>query len=242
MSYSGKNNALLIAGTDTEVGKTVFTSALVAYWQRYLSSRSLGIMKPIQSGYGDRERYATLFEGQQSLEEITPLYFQEPLAPPIAAAKEGKTIDLGLAWQTFSSLTKQKDWVLVEALGGLGSPITDELTVADLARDWHLPTVLVAPVRLGSVGHIVANVALARQMQVSLKGIVLNCVTPESQEAIENLAPVELIQFLTQVPILGHIPYCTDLENLEAVISAISNLKLEILFHDLQIANHTSSY
>mgnify|MGYP006426078283 CR=1 FL=1 len=226
MSYSWTNNALLIAGTDTEVGKTVFTCALVAYWQRYLQSQRLGVMKPIQSGYGDREQYAALFQGQRSLEEITPLYFPEPLAPPIAAAKEGKTIDLGWAWQAFSHLTQQKDWVLVEALGGLGSPITDELTVADLARDWHLPTVLVVPVRLGSVGHIVANVALARQMQVDLKGIVLNCLTPESEETIENLTPVDLIQSLTQVPVLGRLPYGAK-EDLEMAISAISDLHLE---------------
>ncbi|MFM6307510.1 MAG: ATP-dependent dethiobiotin synthetase BioD, partial [Dolichospermum sp.] len=83
---------LLITGTDTEAGKTVVTTALAAYWQKYYPQRSLGIMKPIQSGIGDRELYQTLFSLEQSPEEITPLYFQAPLAPPIAAAKENRQV------------------------------------------------------------------------------------------------------------------------------------------------------
>lgn len=88
-------NTLLITATDTEAGKTVFTTALAAYWQKYYPERRLGIMKPIQSGEGDREWYQKLFSLEQSSEEITPLYFQAPLAPPIAAARENREVDLG---------------------------------------------------------------------------------------------------------------------------------------------------
>ncbi|MFM5896305.1 MAG: dethiobiotin synthase, partial [Dolichospermum sp.] len=153
---------LLITGTDTEAGKTVVTTALAAYWQKYYPQRSLGIMKPIQSGIGDRELYQTLFSLEQSPEEITPLYFQAPLAPPIAAAKENRQVDLAIVWRTLLALQQQRDLVLIESLGGLGSPITDELTVADLAGEWRLPTILVVPVRLGAIANAVANVALAR--------------------------------------------------------------------------------
>ena len=79
-------NALMIVGTDTEVGKTVLTSALAAYWQKFLSPRSLGLMKPVQSGVGDRELYQRLFLPDHPLEAITPQYFEAPLAPPLAAA------------------------------------------------------------------------------------------------------------------------------------------------------------
>ena len=74
-------NVLLITGTDTEAGKTVLTTALAAYWQKYQLSRSFGMMKLIQAGVGDRELYSQLFSLNQSLEEITPLYFDAPLAP-----------------------------------------------------------------------------------------------------------------------------------------------------------------
>ncbi|HEY9807305.1 MAG TPA: dethiobiotin synthase [Candidatus Obscuribacterales bacterium] len=222
-------NALLIAGTDTDAGKTVLTTALAAYWQTYCTSRRLGIMKPIQSGLGDRELYTRLFNLDQSPEEITPLYFQAPLAPPLAADREGRRIELELAWQGFEKLRQQRDWVLVESLGGLGSPVTHETTVADLAWDWRLPTVLVVPVRLGAIAQAVANVALARQTRVHLKGIVLNCTQPRTEQEIEDWAPIDLIQSLTNLPVLGVIPYLSDATDLTKLAQVAADLDLERL-------------
>ena len=222
-------NTLLITGTDTEAGKTVLTTALAAYWQKYYPQRSWGIMKPIQSGIGDRELYQKLFSLEQSAEEITPLYFDAPLAPPIAAAKENRRVDLAVVWQAFSKLRSQRDFVVVEALGGLGSPITDELTVADLAGDWRLPTVLVVPVRLGAIAQAVANVALARQSKVNLKGIVLNCVQPRTDAEIADWTPSDLIQSLTHTPVLGCLPYLDNVEDLDKLAQVASNLDWERL-------------
>lgn len=222
--------SLLIAGTDTNVGKTVLTSALISYWQTYYLSKSLGVLKPIQTGKGDRELYHEYFPLNQSLEEINPLQFEAPLAPPVAAELEGKIVDLKLVWSQFCQLQKNRDFVLVEGLGGLGSPVTDELTVADLARDWHLPTILVVPVRLGAIAQAVANVALARQKGVSLQGLVLNCVQPCSAQDIEQLTPIHLIESLTQIPILGILPYLEVPTDREKLSEIASNLNLEIIF------------
>ncbi|MDZ8078258.1 MAG: dethiobiotin synthase [Nostoc sp. DcaGUA01] len=222
-------NSLLITGTDTEAGKTVLTTALAAYWQKYYPQHSWGIMKPIQSGIGDREWYQNLFALEQSPEEITPLYFQAPLAPPIAAARENRQVDLALVWQALSKLRSQRDFVLVEALGGLGSPVTEELTVADLAAEWRLPTVLVVPVRLGAIASAVANVALARQSRVHLKGIVLNCLQPRSDAEIADWTPPELIQSLTNTPVLGCLPYVDNPTDLEKLAQIASDLDLERL-------------
>jgi dethiobiotin synthetase len=191
------------------------------------------MMKPIQSGSSDRELYARLFDLDRSLEEITPLYFQAPLAPPIAAAREGRQVELQLAWQTFDTLRRQSDWVLVEALGGLGTPVTYEITVADLARDWGLPTVLVVPVRLGAIAQAVANVALARHTGVNLKGIVLNCTQPRSEAEIADLSPIDLIQSLTNIPVLGAIPYLTEPTDLTKLAQVASNLEIERLLPPL---------
>ncbi len=221
---------LLIAGTDTETGKTVFTTALAAYLQKYRPQKRLGIMKPIQSGIGDRETYQKLFSLSQSEKEITPLYFQAPLAPPIAAAYENRQIDLGIVWQTFTKLQQNHDIVLVEALGGLGSPVTDEFTVADLAGEWCLPTVLVVPVKLGAISQAVANVALAKQSKVELVGIILNCNQALTTEQIADWTPVDLIESLTNIPILGCLPYLENPLNLEELAQAASDIELEQLF------------
>lgn len=220
-------NALLIVGTDTETGKTVLTCALAAYWQTYRPRESLGILKPIQTGTGDRELYQKLFALEQTLEAIAPLHFHTPVAPPVAAEREGRAIDLGQAWQAFNALQQQRQMVLVETLGGLGSPITRELTVADLARDWQIPTLLVVPVKLGAIAQAVANVALARSTGVRLKGIVLNCVQPRSDEEIADWTPIELIESLTNVPVLGIMPYLENPTDLAQLAQLASELDLE---------------
>ncbi|HEY9762165.1 MAG TPA: dethiobiotin synthase [Trichocoleus sp.] len=222
-------NALLITGTDTEVGKTVLTSALAAYWQRFQPNRPLGLLKPFQSGIGDRELYQRLFLPTADLAEITPQFFEAPLAPPLAATLENRSVDLAVAWKVLEQRCRECDWVLVEALGGLGSPVTDELTVADVASAWHLPVVLVVPVKLGAIAQAVANVALARQCQLEVRGIVLNCSQPRTAEEIAQWAPADLITNLTQVPILGTLPYLNNPEDVASLVSVGSDLKLEAL-------------
>lgn len=225
---------LLIVGSDTGVGKTVLTAALAAYWLTYRDhslanapSTTLGIYKPLQSGEGDREFYNQTFSLSQTLAEITPLYFETPIAPAIAAYKEGKVIDLGLIWQQFQKLQQEKECLLVESLGGLGSPITDEYIVADLARDWHLDTILVVPVRLGAISQAIANVALATLQKVKLRGIVLSCSQPYTSEEIEELAPPQMISRLTSIPVLGILPYIENLSDIHQLAHAASDLDIE---------------
>jgi dethiobiotin synthetase len=219
--------ALLIVGTDTDVGKTVLTTILTAYWLHQKPGKSLGLMKLIQTGIGDSDRYQELFGDRSSLEIVAPLSFDTPVAPPIAADREGRGIDLAKVWQAFQSLEKQKDFVLVEALGGLGSPITHELTVADLAGEWRLNIVLVVPVKLGAIAQTVANVALVRQCKITLKGIVLNCAQPRTEQEIADWTPIELIQSLTCVPVLGILPYLSDLNDTDKLAQVASNLDIE---------------
>jgi len=220
---------LLIVGSDTGVGKTVITSALASYWLTYRSTSksSLGIYKPLQSGIGDREFFHQTFDLSQSLDEITPLYFETPIAPAIAAFKENKKIDLALIWQQFLQLQQQKQFLLVESLGGLGSPITNEYIVADLARDWALDTILVVPVRLGAISQAIANVALANSQKVRLKGIILSCSQDYTNEEIEDLAPPQMISQLASVPVLGILPCIKDLSDIPQLARAASELDIE---------------
>ena len=205
----------------------MLTTALAAYWRKHCPDRSLGILKPVQSGLGDRELYSRLFAIDP--DEITPLHFAAPIAPPLAAQKEGRRVELEQAWKAFETLQQTRDFVLVESSGGFGSPLTYETTVADLAWDWRLPTVLVVPVKLGAIGQAVANVALAQQNRVHLKGIVLNCVQPCTESDLEDLAPADLIQSLTRIPVLGLLPHLADPTDLDKLAQIASGLELERL-------------
>ncbi|MGF1460550.1 MAG: dethiobiotin synthase [Leptolyngbyaceae cyanobacterium] len=224
------HRSVLIVGTDTEVGKTVVTTALIAYWHQYFTATDLGVIKPVQSGVGDFETYTQLFDLGQAPDAIAPQRFAAPLAPPLAAAQEGKTVDLAIVWQQLSQLLETRQRVLVEGVGGLGSPVTDEWTVAELAAAWHLPIVLVVPVKLGAIAQAVANTALARQHQLTVKGIILNCTRPLTPDQQQNWTPVELIERLTQLPVLGHLPFLSDLQDLQTLANAASALDLEAIW------------
>ena len=227
--------ALLVAGTDTGVGKTVLATALAAYWYRYCGDRALGLLKLMQTGVGDRELYAQLFDRAPQIQLAASVTFETPAAPPIAAALAGESIDLQPIWETLAQLQDTCAFALVEALGGLGSPVTEELTVAELAAMWKLPVVLVVPVKLGAIAQAVANVALARQVGVVLQGIVLSCAQPEAIANLDLWAPRELIVRLTRVPILGVIPHLASPTDLGELARVASDLELETLLPPLPL-------
>jgi len=229
MTVPPRAPSLLVTGTDTEVGKTVLTAALAAYWHCCRQPSELGLMKLVQAGVGDREFYQQTFPLDQPPNTLAPLVFATPVAPPVAAWREGRTIDLRPVWQALQQLQQAKRWVLVEALGGLGSPVTAELTVADLARDWRLPIVLVVPVQLGAIAQTVANVALARQHDLDLRGLVLNCRQPVSAAQQADWAPPALLESLTHVPVLGCLPYLENPADLTKLAQVSANLDLERL-------------
>ena len=234
--------ALAIAGTDTDVGKTFVTIALAVYWQKYRLNRSneaselLSVFKLMQTGTGDVELYERLFGDITGIDIVPPVRFKAPLAPPIAAAKEGKTIDLGSIWQNFSLAEQKSKLVLLESLGGLGSPVTAELTVGNIVADWRLPTVLVVPVKLGSIAHTVANVALARSLNIDLRGIILNCSQLEAVGRTEDLTPIDLIESLTQVPVIGTLPYAKDWDNSDRIAQKVADWDLELILPQRQTA------
>jgi dethiobiotin synthetase len=224
---------LLITGTDTEVGKTWVTSALFAYFQAQAPKLKVAIFKPLQSGeVGDQAHYSTLFQLRQSPIEINPVSFQAPLAPPLAAVLEHKEIDLATVWQTLQHLQAEYDLVLMEGIGGLGTPITWEWTVADLAAAWRIPIVLVVPVKLGAMGQAVANIALAREKKLKIRGLIRNCLTPVSEIEIEQWAHSGLLATLTHTPVLGTLPYLENLNGSDLALAA-AQFDLEALFPHL---------
>lgn len=211
---------LLVSASDTGCGKTVVTAALA------LALGQVGVMKLVQAGVGDREYYQQVLSLNQTPEELNPLYFAAPLAPPLAAWQEGKTVDLARAWRQLTQLRQRYCTVLVEGAGGLGSPVTWEWTVADLAAQWRLPTLVVVPVRLGAIGQAVAQVALARQVGVPLVGLVLNEREPVTPQQRQDWAPAAWIERLTGVRVWGYFPYVADIYDQERLKNAALSLAI----------------
>lgn len=220
---------LLVAGTAAGVGKTLTTLAIATYYQVHLAAKQLALFKLIDAGSGDADRFQACLSLTQAAETISPCQLQSAFDPPLAAHQEGIAINLAEIWRQYQALTQMHDFVLMEACGGLGTPLTLETTVADLAWDWRLPTVLVVPMRAGAVGEAIAHVALARQSRVHLKGIVLNRLHPLSDNEANTLAPASVIQSLTQVPVLGCIPYLNNPNDCSKLAHIVSDFEIERL-------------
>ncbi|WP_448571245.1 ATP-dependent dethiobiotin synthetase BioD [Trichothermofontia sp.] len=203
------NKTLLITGTDVGVGKTLLLTALAHYGQAYYADRRIGTLS-LGPGAGP--------EQPQTLE---------------TSRETATTVPVGIVcdrlWTQLSQLVQACDWVLLDGVGSLGTPLTQETTLADLAWDWRLPTVLVAPVAPGTIAQVVAQVALARQCRIHLRGIVLNCQTPAAMAQVETWVPIALLQSLTQVRVLGTLPYLPTPSDRDKLVPAVATLDLDRL-------------
>ena len=184
------NHGLFITGTDTGVGKTYVTAA-IARALRATGCR-VGVYKPVASGCETRADQPLVTDAQElwdaadrplDLERVCPQTFAAPLAPHLAARAEGREMDVdglvgGLeAWADF-------EFVLVEGAGGLMSPVTNELYVADLAEQMGFPLVIVAPNRIGVINQALQTLICAMTFRdgLSLAGVVLNDLEHSAQD------------------------------------------------------------
>ncbi len=227
-----------VTGTDTGVGKTTVAAAiLVAARQRGLRVAAL---KPAESGCAEDEKHrlvpadATLLRaaagGWQDPADVCPFRLRTPVAPGVAATAEGVTIDLA-AIERAVERARAADLFLVEGAGGLLVPLTEAMTMADLAAHLGLPLLVVARDALGTINHTALTVEVARTRGLTVAGIVLSACDSSSEAAAQQNA--EQIRRLVGpgVPILGRLPRLEDGTDLEALGRAAEALDLTRLFH-----------
>lgn len=206
---------LLVAGTGWGVGKTVAMAVLLCdSAPGLLGDRPAGttaaldwaLIKLIQCCGEDNAVLADWLQ-RPEIELQAPLKFAACLDPLLAAAQANYNLSLGEVWQALAQASQGRRGVLVEGVGRLSSVITPQATQADVAADWKMPVVLVAAATPQVLSQLIAQAAVARQAQCDLRGIVLNCLTPESQNYLLDWANPRLIETLTGYPVLGKIPY-----------------------------------
>jgi dethiobiotin synthetase len=204
-------HGLLISGTDTGVGKTVFTAALARLWRR--QGRRFRVCKPVATGAAlhqgawRSEDTQALAEaaGDDDLDAITPWIFAEPAAPPVAARMAGSALCLEDLLAAIQRRAAGGNTVLVEAVGGLLCPLTETETVADLAAQLELPLVLVSRRALGTLNHTLLAVEVALARGLPLVGVVVNATRPVQGLAEETC--VEELRRRLATPVLASLPY-----------------------------------
>lgn len=201
--------AWFITGTDTEIGKTFTTCALI-HAARQAGQSAIG-MKPIAAGFdanGQNEDVRELLAAcalPLTAADINPYALASPIAPHIAAQEEGVNIDFERIADQLVQLQQQADCVFVEGVGGFCVPLGDQQDSADLAIHLGLPVILVVGMRLGCINHALLTAEAIRHRGLRLAGWVANRIDPNMARFEQNLAT--LTATLTG-PCLGVLPYC----------------------------------
>lgn len=187
---------LFITGTDTEVGKTVIAGACAML----LRGRNVrvGVFKPIATGCAsdarlgltsaDAECLAHCAQTTYDLRVIGPCCYSMPAAPLVAARHEHRPIDLDVISQCYRYIVDNSDFVIVEGIGGLLVPITQTMTVADMAGAFNLPLVIVGRTGLGTINHTLLTLEAAKARDLKVAGVVLNGYEPGSATLAEETA------------------------------------------------------
>lgn len=171
-----------VTGTDTNVGKTYVCCLLI---RKLLASRLIvGAYKPVCSGaefdddgrpfWSDIEALRAAAGAEWSLDFICPQRFLAAVAPNVAAELEGSAVSNELLRLGFSAWKNKVDVLIVEGAGGVYCPLSNELTVLELATEIQAPVIVVAANRLGVISHTRLTVDRLRQSGLEVAAVILN--------------------------------------------------------------------
>lgn len=187
--------AFFVTGTDTEVGKTLVSCALLHHLRR-THARVVG-MKPVAAGTidlpgGPDNEDAVALRAAGSLAVPrgldNPYCLPLPLSPHLAARAAGQVISVDLLADRYRQLAALADAVVVEGAGGFHVPLNDTQTGADLAERLALPVVLVVGLRLGCLNHALLTAEAVRARGLRLAGWVANRIDPAMSSVADNIA------------------------------------------------------
>jgi dethiobiotin synthetase len=203
---------LLITGTDTGVGKT-FAACRIVRAARAQGVR-VGAYKPVCSGsevesdgrprWPDIDALAAALAANVPSEQICPQRFAAPLAPPAAAALEQRQVDEAQLFGGVDAWRDAVDLLIIEGVGGLLCPLSENLTVADFARSVGAPLVVVAALRLGIINHTLLTLEVARKRGLHVAGVLLNETGPDDGSHASSIAEITARGGTT---VLGVLPF-----------------------------------
>lgn len=200
-----------ITGTDTEVGKTVASCALLQ--AAALAGYRTAGYKPVASGSemteeGVRNSDALALQRNSSVplsyEQVNPLAFMEPTSPHIVSAEEGRPVDFATLSAGLAALEPLADWVQVEGAGGWFTPLSETATFADWVRETQLPVILVVGVKLGCINHALLTAQAIQAAGLPFAGWIANDVQSPGKRHQEYMATLKR---LLPAPLLGEIPW-----------------------------------
>jgi dethiobiotin synthetase len=200
-----------ITGTDTGVGKTLVSCALLHAFAA--QGRRVAGFKPVAAGCDedgqndDGKRLRAAGNVQASYEQINPYCFHHAIAPHLAARMSGVAIEFPRILLAYRELAARADTVIVEGVGGFCVPLNDRQDSVDLARQFGLPVILVVGMRLGCINHALLTVRAIADQQLECAGWVANVPDGAMPALQENIAA---LRERIAAPLLGVIPHMAE--------------------------------
>jgi dethiobiotin synthetase len=231
---------VFITGTDTSIGKTMVSCAIAAALRA--RNVNVGVYKPVETGCPlkdgvlvgeDCGRLTRAAGGRQTSYETTSYLYELPAAPLMAAEARSETIEPAKLRGDYQRLSDIFDFVIVEGAGGLRVPIADDYTYLNLARELHLPVVVVIGSRLGCINHGLLTLDSLDTNGIEIAGYIVNCLEGENSAVMEARAHSDVIARFSGKRDLGIFPYIpeseqADLEKLAGAAERYVDLDLFI--------------
>ncbi len=206
--------SLYVTGTDTGIGKTLASSALL-HALRGHGLRAVG-MKPVASGcervdgeWKNADAVALQAAGEAGIAyaDINPFALEHPLAPELAARDAGTEVHLRPILEAHERLARQADALIVEGVGGWAAPLSASLMQADLVRALRLPVLLVVGLRLGCLNHALLSARAIAADGAHLAGWIASHVDPAMERVEDNLA---MLRERLPAPCWGVLPHAAQ--------------------------------
>lgn len=199
------HQAYFICGTDTDVGKTVISAALLK------NIKEAQVLKVIQTGNEliDQAQYT---EANPKSQVKTLKHFKLAASPHLSARLENQTLNLQSLAKEIQEFVQQAPFTIIEGSGGITTPITDSETFLDLIAMLPYPVILVVKNALGAINHASLSVMALKNHGIEIKGLIFTHPYDGSDEqkmiAEDN---IDIITKLTRVPVLDVIPFVSEL-------------------------------
>ncbi len=206
------SKSYFVTGTDTEVGKTAISAAiLVALQER---GKTTAAIKPVAAGAdqtpaGPRNQDGLILQRYQTFElpygQVNPVLLEQPLSPHIAAEKQQRRVTVSqLEGYCRGTMLASADRVLIEGAGGWRVPINGTEFLSQLPQALDLPVVMVVGMRLGCLNHAMLTAEAIVRDGLEVRAWVANQVDPQMAEVAANIATLR-----RQLPgyFMGHVPW-----------------------------------
>lgn len=235
--------AIGITATDTEFGKTVVSSCLAAGF-RYLGL-DMGVFKPAASGCVRTDDGKLVSEDAELLlkgagmtmaqhDDVVPYVLEAALAPAEASKLAGVKLEPAVMKQAAQKMIDAHQLTVVEGVGGISAPLTDDYLVKDFFKDMHLPVIIVVKPLLGNVNHALLSAYYAQHEGLKVLGFIVNG-WDEAHAGVLERSNLYYYEKLTGLPVLGKLPVLdkallTGADMAEAGKIAAANIDLQHIY------------